>query len=91
MKWLIIQLTTEITNAPIIAAVNEETEKPAIRVATIQKNTPFRIIENKPSVRILIGSVRILTIGFTTRLIKTRHADTIRAVTIPLTEIPVTK
>lgn len=86
-----IQLITEITKAPIIAAQNDSTEKPVIMVATNQKNTPLRTTENKPKVNRLIGKVKIFITGFITKLIKTKQADTTKAVVIVLTRIPATK
>lgn len=82
---------TEITNAPMTAATNDATVNPEIICATNQKKIPLRMIEKSPSVRILIGSVRIVTTGLTTMLIKTRHADTMSAVSMELTLIPATK
>lgn len=59
--------------------------------ATIQKNTPFITSENSPRVRILIGRVKMETIGLIIMLMNTKQAATTTAVRIVLTLIPATK
>jgi hypothetical protein len=86
-----IQLIIEMTNAPIIAEVNEATVKPLMICATNQKNAPLRMMEKSPSVRIFNGNVKIPTIGLMTMLINTKQAPTNTAVKILLTVIPATK
>lgn len=81
----------DMTSAPIVAAVNVETVKPVMICATNQKKMPLMTRENSPSVRMLIGSVRIVTIGLMTMLRNTKHAETISAVRMELTAIPATK
>jgi hypothetical protein len=56
------------------------TEKPEITRATNQKKNPLSNNENSPSVKILIGKVRILIIGFIIVLINPRTAATMTAV-----------
>lgn len=80
-----------MTKAPIIAALNELTVKPAIIFPTNQKNAPFITRENNPRVRIFSGSVKIEINGFTTILRNTKQAAIITAVKILATEIPSTK
>ncbi len=53
---------TEITNAPIIAAMNEVTVKPVMICATNQKNAPLIMTENSPRVMIFNGKVRKVTV-----------------------------
>ena len=78
----------EISIAPKNAAVNVETEKPLMKVCRYQKSAPFIKRENRPRVRRLIGSVRILIIGFINVLKSARQAPTINAVQTGSTAIP---
>lgn len=81
----------DMTKAPMIAALKEETEKPWMICPTNQKNAPLIMSEKSPRVRMLSGKVKILITGFTTIFRKTKHAETITAVKILLTPIPETK
>ncbi len=74
-----------------MAVCSPSTVNPLISRATIQKNIPLRTIENNPRVTIVIGRVKIETIGFIIMLINTKHAPTITAVSIEFTPIPDTK
>lgn len=57
---------------------NETMWNPGITSASSQKNAPFKMIPNMPSVRMLIGSVRSEMIGLMTKLTNIKHAPTIK-------------
>lgn len=76
---------------PHRASTNVSTERPETTPETNQKNKPFRTRANIPSVRMLIGKVKILIIGFMIVWMKNKTAPAITAGSIPTTSIPGTK
>jgi hypothetical protein len=82
------QLKKDTTKAPKRADINPETEKPSTKVATNQNINPLITRVNNPKVRILIGKVSTIKIGFKNRFKIPKTTATIKAIYILLTTIP---
>ena len=75
---LISHPTTDNIKAPQNAGQKPDTTNPSTIVLTNQNSSPFRISENKPRVKIVMGSVNRNKTGLISALIKPK----INAVTI---------
>jgi len=77
--------------APIIAGVKPWTAKPGTILATKRIKNPLITKVNNPKVRMLMGSVRIKSIGLMKALIIPNASATIKAVKNVFTSKPGTK
>lgn len=84
MIHIIIDTTTE----PISAGTNPVITNPVTIIDANQKNKPFRIIPNNPSVRRFTGSVSNEMIGLMNVLTNPSTSATSNAVVNELTLIP---
>ena len=66
-------------NAPMNAGMNPSTVNPSIKVETNQNNPAFITNVKRPSVRRVIGNVKITKIGFRIKLTNPSTTATISA------------
>ena len=71
-----------------MACQKPKTSKPLITLEAKRIKPAFITKVNKPSVKILIGNVKIINIGFNITLITPRNKASHRAAQNPLTIIP---
>ena len=88
MKVLPTALTIETKNEPISAVIKPETAKPSTNEAVKIKSAALIKNINKPRVRIVIGSVKIISSGFINTLSNPKMSAAIIAGYKPDTSIP---
>ena len=87
--WWMSHVSTERTTAPSSAAKNPEIMNPGTIAETSQKRSALRMNEKRPKVMMVMGSVRMVSIGFITVMTTDHTSATRRIVTHPPeTEIP---
>lgn len=88
IKVLPTALTIETKNEPISAVIKPETAKPSTNEAVKIKSAALIKNINKPRVRIVIGSVKIISSGFINTLSNPKMSAAIIAGYKPDTSIP---